>query len=194
MLTKRCSTPFLISLSPIPEYRLSRSVMTSESVAPSADTVFSPFVTGRRIVGTDTETLIKISSGLLLCLSQHLSARLWLIRTIRRTWRRPERIPWGATSRAAGLISDDLDGFFRHHAVPDPVRAELMGLRFTGGNQDVVRLWFAGIGDVRAARVGLGPGVRVVDDDHFLIGRVQLLVKPQLFERIETVERRRPFG
>src|SRR6478672_4905020 len=64
MFTNRCSAPFLISRSPRPVYRLSKSVITSASVAPSAETVFSPFVTGRRMVGTDTETLIKIS---LLC-------------------------------------------------------------------------------------------------------------------------------
>src|SRR6478752_2760078 len=58
MFTNRCSEPFLISRSPSPLYLLSRSEITSARVAPSAETVFSPLVTGRRIVGTDTETLI----------------------------------------------------------------------------------------------------------------------------------------
>src|SRR6478609_8055772 len=44
--------------------------VTSASVAPSAKTVFSPFVTGRRMVGTDTETLIKSPRCAALCFSQ----------------------------------------------------------------------------------------------------------------------------
>src|SRR6478735_7947303 len=156
MFTNRCSAPFLISRSPRPVYRLSRSVITSASVAPSAKTVFSPFVTGRRMVGTDTETLIKSPRCAALCFSQ---------RTLL-----PDRLiafhcPTSAFDPRSAVFCNvmpcrnDFDRLFGDHTVHDPVGPKLLGVRLPGGHQHVVCLRFAGIGDVGAAGVGLGSGV-----------------------------------
>ena len=169
MFTNRCSAPFLISRSPRPEYRLSRSVITSASVEPSAVTVFSPLVTGRRMVGTDTETLIV-----------DLLVAVWLVTG----WRsrvvvaqcrggpgRNVRRPLDRLSRRRRPVWTISTGSSVDHPVDDPVRAELVGVRLPGGHQHVVRLRLAGVGDVGPARVRLGRGVRVVDDDHLLVAR-----------------------
>src|SRR6476620_12205218 len=163
MFTNRCSAPFLISRSPRPVYRLSRSVITSASVAPSAETVFSPFVTGRRMVGTDTETLIKISS---LCDAMTVTALVdYLIG--HSSLRVQCRSALGARRRSpvhcnVGTGRNDFHRPLGHHAVDEPVGPKLRGVRRPGGHQHVVCLRFTGIGDVGPAGVGLGPGVGVI--------------------------------
>jgi len=75
-----------------------------------------------------------------------------------------------------------------------PVRTELGFLLITGRNQDVMRLRLAGVGDVRARRVCLGGGVRVVDHYRFLVTIVHLAPHLELFERVEAVEGGGTFG
>ena len=48
--------------------------------------------------------------------------------------------------------------------------------------------------DVGPARVGLGGGVRVVDDDGHLVGVVHRPPHLELLAGVEPVERRRPLG
>ena len=76
---------------------------------------------------------------------------------------------------------------------PSTIRNERNSVvvRLAGRHQDVVRVRLGGVGDVGARRVGLGGGVRVVDDDRLLVVGVHLLVQLQQVGRVELVERRR---
>ena len=66
--------------------------------------------------------------------------------------------------------------------------------RVAGGDQHVVRARLAGVGDVGPGRVGLGGGVRVVDDDRLLVAVVHLPPHLELLHRVEPVEGRRALG
>src|SRR5215469_3566763 len=74
---------------------------------------------------------------------------------------------WWGTARCLGdatcgcsrSFRVDGDVFLGHFAVQDPERPELVCIRISGGNQDIVRVRLAGIGDVGPRRVGLGSGV-----------------------------------
>src|SRR6476620_2642664 len=159
MFTNRCSEPFLISRSPSPLYLLSRSEITSARVAPSAETVFSPLVTGRRIVGTDTETLICCSLVASCCCAGASGAGDRLQAVVGGS----VTIVTDASTLSCnvGSARNDFHRLLGHRAVHDPVRPDLLGIRLPGRDQQIVRLRFAGVGDVGAARVGLGRGVRV---------------------------------
>src|SRR5664279_4857356 len=144
MFTKRCSAPFLISRSPNPVYLLSRSVITSASVAPSADTDFSPFVTGRRIVGTDTETLIKV---LLVADAVTLTALVRIkcdrpslagcnvrcglddFPQISLRWFRSDDLPQN------DFPQNDFHCLLAHLTLDDPVGAKFVRVGFAGGHQ-----------------------------------------------------------
>src|SRR5215468_7499772 len=81
-----------------------------------------------------------------------------------------------------------LDRLFGDLAVRYPVRTELGFVLIPGRYQDVMRLRLAGVRDVRARRVRLGGGVRVVDHHRFLVTIVHLAPHLELFERVEAVE------
>src|SRR5215472_1423897 len=85
-------------------------------------------------------------------------------------------------------------GFLGDLTVCNPVRTELGFLLIPGGYQDVMRLRLAGVRDVRARRVRLGGGVRVVDHHRFLVAIVHLAPHLELFERVEAVEGGGTFG
>ena len=172
--------------------RLSRSVITSASVAPSPSTVFSPPVWVRRMVGTERHG----HGGLLRRGRSGRAGRQAVVGDI------VVRRRCAATSCGCsiGISSSDRlvtisTGFLGHHAVHDPVRAELSALAARGWRP--ARSGPAARRRRRCRvrrRVGLGRGVRVVDDDRLLVGGVHLAVQPQLLRRIEAVERRRPLG
>src|SRR5437764_12744075 len=82
--------------------------------------------------------------------------------------------------------------FLGHLPVHDAERADLRGFRVAGRHQQVVRVRVAGDVHVGPRRVCLGRGVRVVDDDRFLVAVVHLRPHPQLLGRVEPVERRGP--
>ena len=63
-----------------------------------------------------------------------------------------------------------------------------------GGDQHVVRVRLGGVGDVGARRVGLGGGVRVVDDHRLLVVGVHLACTAQQVGGVELVERGRAGG
>src|SRR3954470_16516651 len=95
---------------------------------------------------------------------------------------------------------DDLDLLLAHLAVHDPEAAELhlitgqAGLRTVvpGGHQHVVGVRLGGQADVGARGMGLGGGVRVVDDHRLLAAVVHLSVELQQVGRVELVEGRGP--
>jgi hypothetical protein len=76
-------------------------------------------------------------------------------------------------------------------AVDDAIAAQLVALRVARGDQHIVRVRFGGQLHVGAARVGLGRGVGMVEDDGHLIGVVQCSPHYELLVGVETVERRR---
>src|SRR5262252_6184590 len=92
------------------------------------------------------------------------------------------------------VVSGDPYFFLVHLTVHDTERPEFGAVRLPGGNQDVVRPWLAGVGDVGTGWVSLGRGVRVVDDHRLLVAVVHLPPDPQLLQRVESVERRGPLG
>ena len=71
----------------------------------------------------------------------------------------------GWPSSGLDVLLDDGDGFLGDDAVDDAVAAQFVLVGVAGGDKDVVRVGLGRIRDVGAARVGLGRGVRVVDDD-----------------------------
>ncbi len=98
-----------------------------------------------------------------------------------------------------GALVDDIDVLLAHLAVDDPEAAELdlvtgqagAGTVLAGGDQHVVRLGLGGVADVGARGVGLGGGVRVVDDHGHLVPVVHVAVQLQQVGAVELVERRR---
>src|SRR5580700_8051266 len=79
-------------------------------------------------------------------------------------------------------------------AVLDVKGAELGLVLVAGRDQHVVRAGLAGVGHVGARGVGLGGGVRVVQDDGFLVVVVHLFPHLELLGGVEFVERRRARG
>src|SRR5689334_3107452 len=174
-LTKRRrSPPLSISRSRRPPCRCSKSVNSSPSVDPVPSTCLAPSVYVRRIVGMRTSMAIEQRST-------GLSGR-----------------SLASNPPPAGIIPPESfhhgDGLLGDHAVGDPEGAELGRVLVPRGDQHVVRLRLAGVGDVGAGRVRLGGGVRVVDDDGFLVVIVHLAPDPELLGRVEAVEGRGPFG
>src|SRR5262249_25882274 len=93
---------------------------------------------------------------------------------------------WSSTGL---VLFNDFDGFFGDHAVDDAVAAQLVLVGIAGGHQHVVRVGFRRVGDVGAARVGLGRGVRVIDDHGNLVGFVHRAPYLELLAGVEPVER-----
>src|SRR2546422_9028938 len=93
----------------------------------------------------------------------------------RRTWTAMNNAPLGYLVSPWRPTRPRPESFHHGHgllgdlAVHDPVRAELGLVLVPGRHQHVVRPRLAGVGDVGPRRVGLGGGVRVVDDDRFLV-------------------------
>src|SRR4249919_1908947 len=143
---------------------------TSCNVAPSPCTAFSPPVNVRRIVGILTSTDIEFL------------LYAWLL------------LP---TIGLRGLFRD-VDLLLRDHTIDDAEGAYAdrtrCGTGLGGRNDHVVRLRFAGEGDVGTRRVSLGRRVGMVDDDDLLARRAHLLVQRELLLRVETEERRRTVG
>src|SRR5215471_6902653 len=107
-----------------------------------------------------------------------------------RVWRSliPGLVPRGSR------VFRDVHGFLGDLTVCNPVRTELGFLLIPGRYQDVIRLRLAGIRNVRARRIRLGGGVRVVDHHRFLVAIVHLAPHPELLERVEAVEGGGTFG
>src|SRR4051794_9212701 len=126
-----------------PGWLASRSSISAASVSPVASTAFSPPVYVRRIVG------IRTSMAMVLLSACGLGVVVF-----------------------ARLVGD-LDLFFRHRAVDDPVGPELHRTVaipvLAGRDEHVVRARLVRQADVGAAGVGLGRGVRVVDHHRLLV-------------------------
>src|SRR6478752_1225587 len=98
------------------------------------------------------------------------------------------------------LVHDD-DLFLGHLAVDDPVGPELHGSvvippvlieAVPRAHEHIVGVGLAREADIGAAGIGLGGGVRVVDDHRLLVALVHLLVELEQVRGVELVERRRP--
>src|SRR5208282_6390493 len=168
-----------------PPCRCSRSVNSSPSVDPVPSICLAPSVYVRRIVGMRTS------------MAMNNAPLGYLVGPWRPTRPRPESfrqriIPAAHHSGRASFHHGHR--FLGDHAVHDPVRAELGRVLVPRRHQHVVRLRLAGVGDVGPRRVRLGGGVRVVDDDRFLVRLVHLPPHPELLGGVEAVESRGSFG
>src|ERR671911_3232371 len=126
MLTKRCRFPLVISRSRRPVCRESRSSITSATVLPLASTDFSPPVWVRRMVGMDT-----VATGVLQVGRKGRGGRLPDEGSDPHRASCPVRDVVRARVREHVTLND-VYVFLGHHAIDDPERAELVGVRVAG--------------------------------------------------------------
>ena len=111
-----------------------------------------------------------------------------------RMWIRAQARPRGAAGQVGSYASTTVTS--SSVTSPSTIRNERnwkgpSAVSVRGGHQDVVRAGLVGVGDVGARGVGLGRGVRVVDDHRLLVAVVHVAVELQQVGGVELVERGR---
>src|ERR1700712_4726535 len=184
---KRCRDPSFTSRPLIPEWRLSRSSITSATVEPDASTDFSPPVCVRRMVGTDTVTaMVGFSSGCgLLTKYQYAQPTPGIPGRSCRSGRVGDGV---GTGMGEHVRLDNFNRLLGDLAVDDAVGAQLVAVGIAGGDQHIMSIRLRGVGDIGTRRVGFGGGMRVIDHHWFLVGGIHPAPHPQLLGRVESVE------